>query len=96
MLYYTKNINYSIIYLIVGDNMNQEKLNYIIGRNIKKYRSIYNNNGIRMTQEKLAEKAHLHRTYIGMVERAERNITLINMQKIASALGVQIGELLED
>jgi transcriptional regulator with XRE-family HTH domain len=63
----------------------------LFGKNVKRLRTEQN-----ISQEKLAEKAHLHRTYIGMVERAERNITLINMQKIASALGVQIGELLED
>lgn len=63
----------------------------LFGKNVQRLRIEQN-----ISQEKLAEKAHLHRTYIGMVERAERNITLINMQKIASALGVQIGELLED
>ena len=36
-------------------------------------------------QEDLADKADLHRTYIGMIERAEKNITLINIQKIAIA-----------
>lgn len=62
----------------------------LFGRNVQKYRVEQN-----ISQEKLAEKAHLHRTYIGMVERAERNITLINMLKIANALGVEIEELLE-
>jgi len=35
----------------------------------------------------------LHRTYIGMIERAERNLTLINIEKIAKALNVEIKEL---
>ena len=43
-----------------------------------------------MTQDELAHKAGLHRTYIGMIERAEKNITLLNIQKIASALSVDI------
>ena len=42
-----------------------------------------------ISQEKLAERAGLHRTYIGMVERAEKNITLKNVAKIASALKVR-------
>ena len=37
----------------------------------------------RMSQEELADKANLHRTYIGMIERAEKNVTLINIEKIA-------------
>ena len=39
-----------------------------------------------ISQEELAHKANLHRTYIGMIERAEKNITLINIQKVARAL----------
>lgn len=46
-----------------------------------------------MSQEELAEKADLHRTYIGMIERAEKNITLINIQKIANALEIDLKEL---
>ncbi|PNQ72010.1 transcriptional regulator [Hanstruepera neustonica] len=48
-----------------------------------------------LSQEELAHKADLHRTYIGMIERAEKNITLINIEKIANALEVNIKELLE-
>lgn len=46
-----------------------------------------------LSQEQLAFKADLHRTYIGMIERAEKNITLINIEKIAIALDVSITEL---
>ena len=46
------------------------------------------------SQEELAFRADLHRTYIGMIERAEKNITLINIEKIAIALEVKIGELI--
>lgn len=48
-----------------------------------------------LSQEELADRAGLHRTYIGMVERAEKNITLLNMQKIATALNVNINSLLD-
>ena len=47
-----------------------------------------------LSQEELAYKADLHRTYIGMIERAEKNITLINIEKIANALEVEMKELL--
>jgi transcriptional regulator with XRE-family HTH domain len=46
-----------------------------------------------LSQEDLSFKADLHRTYIGMIERAEKNITLINIEKIAKALNVDIKEL---
>lgn len=48
-----------------------------------------------LSQEELSFKADLHRTYIGMIERAEKNITLVNIEKIAKALNVEIKELLE-
>jgi transcriptional regulator with XRE-family HTH domain len=46
-----------------------------------------------LSQEDLSFKADLHRTYIGMIERAEKNITLVNIEKIAKALSVDIKEL---
>ena len=46
------------------------------------------------SQEELAEKAGVHRTYIGMIERAEKNITLENIEKIAKALGMLIERLI--
>jgi len=48
-----------------------------------------------MSQEDLADAAGFHRTYIGMVERAEKNITLINIEKLAKALKITINELLQ-
>ncbi len=47
-----------------------------------------------ISQEELATLAGVHRTYIGMIERGEKNITLKNIEKISSALGVSIHELL--
>ncbi len=48
-----------------------------------------------ISQEELAYRANVHRTYIGMIERAERNITLSNMSKVAKALEVDIKDLFE-
>lgn len=45
-----------------------------------------------MSQEELASRAGVHRTYIGMIERAEKNITLENIEKIAKALNISIAE----
>lgn len=49
-----------------------------------------------LSQEELAFKANLHRTYIGMIERAEKNITLVNIEKIANALNVSIEILFKE
>lgn len=48
---------------------------------------------LKLSQEQLAEEAGLHRTYIGMIERAEKNVTLVNIEKIAKALKISIPEL---
>lgn len=48
-----------------------------------------------LSQEGLADRASLHRTYIGMIERAEKNITLLNIDKIAKALEINIKDLFE-
>ena len=49
-----------------------------------------------ITQEELSFRAGLHRTYIGMVERAERSISLQNAKKIADALNVELDTLLKN
>ena len=49
----------------------------------------------KLSQEKLAELANIHRTYMGSVERGERNVSLINIKKIADALNVPLSELMD-
>lgn len=46
------------------------------------------------TQEELAKRAGLHRTYIGSIERSERNVSLVNIQRIAKALNTKVRKLL--
>lgn len=61
----------------------------VFASNVQKYRTAAG-----LSQERLAEKAGVHRTYIGMIERSEKNITLLSMEKIAKALNVTIPMLL--
>ncbi len=63
----------------------------IFGENVRKFRRKLN-----ISQEELADKADLHRTYIGMIERAEKNITLLKIEKIANALDIKISSLLNE
>lgn len=60
------------------------ELLHIFAANLKKYRLDRN-----LSQERLAELAGLHRTYISAVEREQRNISLSNIQAIAQALDVE-------
>jgi transcriptional regulator with XRE-family HTH domain len=48
-----------------------------------------------LSQEEFAAKSGFHRTYIGMIERAERNITISNIEKLAKALHLSISTLLK-
>jgi transcriptional regulator with XRE-family HTH domain len=70
--------------------MSSKSILEVFGSNVQKYRKER-----QLSQEKFAEIAGVHRTYIGMIERAEKNITLCNMEKIAKALNVEIKDLLK-
>ena len=48
-----------------------------------------------LSQEELASRAGVHRTYIGMIERAEKNITLENIEKIAKALEIPLEKIMD-
>ena len=61
-----------------------------VGLNIRQAR---NEKG--MSQESLALAADLDRSYVGGVERGERNIAIVNLKKIADALKIQVSELLK-
>lgn len=67
------------------------KLRILLGQNIKKYRYLKG-----VSQEQLAELSGLHRTYIGAVERGERNISVDNIEKICNALEIHIKELFNE
>lgn len=49
---------------------------------------------LKLSQEELAERAGVHRTYIGMLERSEKNVTIYNIERIALALEVEPYQLL--
>lgn len=61
------------------------------GRAVRKYRL-----QLAISQERLAELANIHRTYIGDVERGTRNISLVNMTRIAGALKVPLSRLMQE
>ena len=61
------------------------------GAKVRHYREL-----LGLSQEKFAEKANVHRTYIGTVERGETNITLVNVYKLAKALEVNVTQLIKD
>jgi len=63
----------------------------IFGRNLRTARARRK----RLSQEDLAELADLHRTYIGSVERGERNVSIDNMERLAAAVDSTIPELLK-
>ncbi len=69
----------------------KEKILTIFGNRVREERL-----KLDISQEELAARAGLHRTYIGMIERAEKNITLINMNKIAKALDLSLTDLVKE
>lgn len=68
--------------------INDKSLNVLFGLRIRQLRMERH-----MSQEEFAWMVGLHRTYLGQVERAEKNITLKNIEKIAKALNIDPKEL---
>jgi len=68
----------------------EEDPKLLLGRNIRKLRQ-----KLGVSQEALAELAELHRTYVGGIERGERNVSLLNIVVLARALKVAPAKLLE-
>ena len=62
----------------------------VFGRNLRSRRE-----ALGFSQEALAQTANLHRTYIGSVERGERNVSIDNMERLAAAVEATITELLQ-
>lgn len=69
---------------------NNEQILKAVENNIREYRQIRG-----FTQEELAFKSDLHRTYIGAVERGEKNITVLSLSKISAALEVETSKLMD-
>lgn len=66
------------------------EINKQVGRNIRKYRKKKG-----LSQEELGFEAGLHRAYVGQIERGEKNIGLINLEKIAKALNISVDHLIK-
>ena len=60
-----------------------------LASNVREYRKLHG-----LSQEELADQCELHRTYIGSVERGERNVSLSTLEVLARALHVSVPELL--
>jgi transcriptional regulator with XRE-family HTH domain len=74
----------------MGKNRYNLKYRKIFAENLKRIRKEKG-----LSQDKLAVEAGLHRTYVGSVERGERNISIDNMERFAIVFGVRIEELLK-
>lgn len=72
--------------------MQKKNPRLVFGRTVRHLRS----ERLGISQEKFAERCGLHRTYVGDIERGERNVSLDNIVKIAHGLGVSPSRLLKD
>jgi transcriptional regulator with XRE-family HTH domain len=71
--------------------MNAVKLRSTLGRVVRAHRAF-----LGLSQEGFADKVGIHRTYMGAVERGERNLTLLNLVRIANALGIRLSDLIAE
>lgn len=74
----------------MSDKLNPSSARNRLALNLRRLRE-----GLGWSQEALADRASLHRTYVGSVERGERNISIDNIERLAHALGVSAASLLE-
>ena len=87
---------YHIIIIVI--NMKKEKLNQIIGKNIKKYRLLYNINVEKMTQEDLAEAINSSVSLISSLEsnKTNKGVSINTLYKISIVLNTPISKFFED
>lgn len=81
-----------------GEIMNKKELNRIVGKNIKKYRLIYNKRYGLLTQEDLAEAINVSVSLISSLEsnKTEKGISINNLYKISVVLKTSISKFFED
>ena len=72
-------------------NNSAKKAKKSFGDAVRKYRL-----KIGLSQEKLAEEAGLHRTYISDIERGDRNVSLVNIRRLAKALKIQSSDIMKE
>jgi transcriptional regulator with XRE-family HTH domain len=70
-------------------NLNRQYLIFL-GKNIRMLRERRN-----ISQEEFGKMVGVHRTYVGMVERGEKNITIFSLRRFADALGVKVKDLID-
>jgi transcriptional regulator with XRE-family HTH domain len=75
----------------MGVSKRATKARHLLASNMRKRRA-----ELEISQERLAELADLHRTYVSSVERAQRNIGIDGLERIAKALKLKLSQLLED
>jgi len=78
----------SFVHVHAMDTIDQQKIKKAFGELVRRIRI-----GQGLSQEALALTCELDRTYIGGVERGERNISLVNIHRIAKALNIKVTEL---
>lgn len=69
----------------------EDRLKIAFGTAMRKYREAAG-----LSQEEFARRAGVHRTYVGDVERGERNVSIVNMARIASALEIPLSRLIRE
>jgi ribosome-binding protein aMBF1 (putative translation factor) len=83
-------LRYHTVHIVLGHvNGEAEKYASSFGRAVRKRRQ-----KLGLSQEEFADVCGLDRTYIGGIERGERNVSLVNLERIAKGLRVSLAELL--